>query len=89
MGHVAQGPELRQDLLRAVDLALAGDWESAHQVVQKYESNPVACWLHAVLHKIEGDEGNSRYWYRRSSHAFEAYAEPRAELVAIKASLGY
>jgi hypothetical protein len=33
--------------------------------------------LHAVLHKIEGDESNSRYWYRRSSQAYEAYAEPK------------
>ncbi len=75
--------------MRAVDAALAGDWENAHQIVQKYESDPLACWLHAALHKIEGDEGNSRYWYRRSSQAFEAYAVPAAELDAIKAALGY
>jgi hypothetical protein len=75
--------------MRAVDLALASDWENAHQIVQKYEGDPLACWLHAVLHKIEGDESNSRYWYRRSSQAFEAYREPMAELGAIKAALGY
>ena len=33
-------------------------------------------------------ESNSRYWYRRSSNAYEAFAEPRAELAAIKAALG-
>jgi hypothetical protein len=42
-----------------------------------------------VLHKIEGDEGNSRYWYRRTAHAYEAYANPRAELQAIRAALTY
>lgn len=86
---MAQGPELRQELLQAADLALAGDWESAHAIVQKHEDDATACWVHAVLHKIEGDESNSRYWYRRSSHAYEAYPEPRAELAAIKAALGY
>jgi hypothetical protein len=75
--------------MRAVDLALAGDWESAHAIVQKHEDEATACWVHAVLHKIEGDESNSRYWYRRSSQSFEAYTEPRAELAAIKAALGY
>jgi hypothetical protein len=86
---VAQGPELRQELMQAVDLALAGDWESAHAIVQKHEDDATACWVHAVLHKIEGDESNSRYWYRRSSNAYEAYTEPSAELAAIKAALGY
>jgi hypothetical protein len=86
---MAQQPSLHEDLSRAVELALAGDWQAAHTIVQAHEDDPTACWLHAVLHKIEGDEGNSRYWYRRSSHAFEAYADPRAELSAIKAALGY
>jgi len=87
---MANGPELRHDLLRAADMALAGDWDSAHAIAQKYEDDATACWVHAVLHKIEGDEGNSRYWYRRSGgHAYEAYADPRAELAAIKAALGY
>jgi hypothetical protein len=75
--------------MRAVDLALTGDWESAHAIVQKHEGDATACWVHAALHKIEGDESNSRYWYRRSGQAYEAYAEPKAELAAIKAALGY
>jgi hypothetical protein len=74
--------------MRAVDLALAGDWESAHAIVQKHEDDATACWMHAVLHKIEGDESNSRYWYSRSSQAYEAYAEPKVELAAIKAQGG-
>lgn len=89
MGCLAQSPDLRQDLMQAVDLALAGNWESAHSIVQKHEADATACWVHAALHKIEGDESNSRYWYRRSGHAYEAYAEPVTELAAIKAALGY
>ena len=77
----------RQELGRAVDLALSGDWHGAHKIVQEHENDATACWIHAVLHKIEGDEGNSRYWYRRTAHAYDAYADARAELEAIKAAL--
>jgi hypothetical protein len=77
----------RENLLRAVDLALAGDWNGAHAIVQQDETGAVACWIHAVLHKIEGDEDNSRYWYRRSGRAYEAYADAKAELAAVKAVL--
>ena len=78
-----------QDLLNAVDVAIAGDWEDAHAIVQRDEADDTANWIHAVLHKIEGDEANSRYWYRRSGHAYEAYADATAELAAIKAALTY
>jgi hypothetical protein len=56
-------------------------------IVQGHEEDAHACCIHAVLHKIEGDDGNSRYWYRSSGHAYEAYADPRAELAAIRAAL--
>jgi hypothetical protein len=79
----------RQDLIRAVELALAGDWDGAHKLVQEHEDDAAACWIHAVLHKSEGDETNARYWYRRSGQFYEAYAEPQAELAAIKAALTY
>jgi hypothetical protein len=49
----------------AVDLALGGDWEGAHRIVQDHEGEPIADWIHAVAHRMEGDLGNARYWYRR------------------------
>jgi hypothetical protein len=79
----------RQDLTRAVELALAGDWNAAHKIVQADEQDATSCWIHAVLHKIEGDADNSRYWYRRAGQAFEAYADAKTELAAIKAALTY
>jgi hypothetical protein len=48
---------LNDELLQAVDLALAGRWDEAHQLVQHYEDNPMASWIHAVLHQQEGDLG--------------------------------
>lgn len=79
----------RSDLIRAVELALAGNWAGAHAIVQGEEKDADACWIHAVLHKIEGDVTNSRHWYRRTPHAYEAYTDPRQELLAIKAALTY
>jgi hypothetical protein len=79
----------RDELTRAVDLALAGDWDGAHKIVQEDEEDATSCWIHAVLHKIEGDAGNARYWYRRAGQAYEAFPDPNAELAAIKAVLSY
>ena len=81
--------ETRQELTRACEQALKGDWTGAHTIVQAHEGDATACWIHACLHKIEPDERNSRYWYRRSGHSYEEYADARAELNAIKAALTY
>ena len=75
------------ELLQAVELALAGKWDTAHQLVQQYEDNATAAWIHAVLHKQEGDPGNARYWYRRADRMDRVANEPRAELAAIQAAL--
>ena len=76
----------KDELLRAVELALAGKWDAAHQLVQQYEDG-TAAWIHAVLHKLEGDPGNARYWYRRADRMDHVADEPRAELAAIQAEL--
>jgi hypothetical protein len=77
----------KEDLLRAIELALAGEWDDAHQLVQQYEDDATAAWIHAVLHKIEGDLGNARYWYRRADRLDRVADEPCAELAAIRAEL--
>ena len=43
-----------------------GDWDAAHNCVQKDEGNPLCDWVHAYLHRKEGDASNARYWYRRA-----------------------
>lgn len=78
-----------QDLLNAINLALTARWADAHAIVQRDEGAEIACWIHAVLHKIEGDEANSRYWYRRAGKFYESYPDPQAELQAIRAVLTY
>src|SRR6185436_15795702 len=53
------------ELRRAVEVALTGDWQAAHLIAQKYEDDDVASWIHAVVHRMEGDLANAGYWYRR------------------------
>lgn len=43
-----------------------GDWERAHEAVAADEQGREAAWVHAFLHRREGDAGNARYWYRRA-----------------------
>lgn len=77
----------KNELLQAVEFALAGKWDAAHGIVQQYDNDPTAAWIHAVIHKIEGDAGNSRYWYRHAGKLEHFADEPTAELTEIKAAL--
>lgn len=78
---------MNKKLLEAVELAQAGKWVAAHEIVQQFESDATAAWIHAVLHKIEGDESNSRYWYRRAGKLDHSADAPAAELVVIRGQL--
>jgi hypothetical protein len=73
-------PEL-SPVLQALWHERRGDWDRAHTLVQDIES-PDAAWVHAYLHRREGDLGNARYWYGRASRP-----EPTASLEAEWAQL--
>jgi hypothetical protein len=45
--------------------AMRGDWDRAHKIVQDEDSRDAA-WVHAYLHRVEGDLGNAGYWYRQA-----------------------
>lgn len=77
----------KAESIEAIDAALSGDWHRAHQIVQQDELDPIACWIHAVLHKMEGDIWNSRYWYARTDHQHEERDDSPAELRAILGQL--
>jgi len=75
---------MKKELLDAIDAALKGDWDRAHNIVQQDEDDPLSCWVHAVLHKIEGNASNSRYWYSRTTHSYGVFAVTQQELATIK-----
>jgi hypothetical protein len=43
-----------------------GDWDRAHKCVQGHEGEADCDWVHAHLHRQEGDMSNAQYWYRRA-----------------------
>jgi hypothetical protein len=51
--------------LRALWLDARGDWDGAHEAAQADEGG-AGDWVHAYLHRKEGDAGNAAYWYRRA-----------------------
>ncbi|WP_249165738.1 hypothetical protein [Bradyrhizobium sp. AUGA SZCCT0431] len=51
--------------LAALWWAAKGQWDEAHKIVQD-ENTRDAAWVHAYLHRVEGDLGNAGYWYRQA-----------------------
>ncbi len=51
--------------LAALWWAAKGDWDAAHKIVQD-ESDANSAWVHAYLHRVEGDLANAGYWYRQA-----------------------
>lgn len=52
-------------LVKAIENADEGYWDDAHLIVQQIE-DPISYWLHANLHREEGDLDNAKYWYHRA-----------------------
>lgn len=61
----------------------AGRWETAHEIAQGDESR-LGCWLHGVVHAVEGDLGNARYWYGRAGEPFREPWDLARELEALE-----
>jgi hypothetical protein len=75
------------ELDEALRLAERGDWHGAHGIVQRDEGDPLSCWVHAVLHRQEGDLGNARYWYARCGRRLRDGVTLEAELAEIRAAI--
>lgn len=61
-------PEDIPQLLRALLIDAAGDWDTAHGIAQGDHSGD-GSWVHAYLHRKEGDLGNASYWYRNAGRS--------------------
>ncbi|MDF7801064.1 hypothetical protein P4C99_16425 [Pontiellaceae bacterium B1224] len=55
----------RKLYIQALETEQNGDWDKAHRIVQEINTAEAA-WIHAYLHRVEGDLGNAAYWYRRA-----------------------
>lgn len=79
-------PSRQEALTRALDFLAAGEWQRAHAIVQEDKSE-LAAWLHGIVHTLEGDLDNARYWYRRADRAFPGPSAVRAEITAARRAL--
>ena len=61
----AEPPVPLNSSLRALWLSKAGRWDEAHEACQLI-ADPIGAWIHAHLHREEGDYGNAAYWYHRA-----------------------
>jgi hypothetical protein len=73
-------------LARAIAHLEAGDWQAAHEIVQADESD-LAAWLHGIVHTLEGDLENARYWYRRARRAFPGPEAAATEIAQARRAL--
>lgn len=79
--QAAAPPEDFSTPLKALWHAAKDDWDTAHTLVQADESKEAA-WVHAHLHRIEGDLDNAGYWYRRAGRpeCINSMAQERATI---------
>jgi hypothetical protein len=71
-------------LRSAVALLEQGDWRAAHEIVQKDEDSPLSCWAHGIVHVMEGDLANARYWYGEAKRVFPNDYSVAEEIAALK-----
>ena len=67
LSNAAPAPNLAPPLA-ALWWAAKGNWDQAHKIVQD-EDDANSAWVHAYLHRVEGDLGNAGYWYRQAGKA--------------------
>ncbi len=70
-------------LARAIDFLAAGQWQQAHEIVQQ-DTSALAAWLHGIVHILEGDLDNARYWYRRADRVFPGREAVEKEIAAAR-----
>ncbi len=62
-------PAVWPDALKALWFDAKGDWEGSHNLAQDMHST-MGSWIHAYLHRKEGDAFNAGYWYRQAGRSY-------------------
>jgi hypothetical protein len=76
-----------KDIRAALRLLQEGDWRAAHTIVQEDEESRLSCWAHGIVHLMEGDVPNARYWYRVAGRVLRDDFSVEAEIAALSDTL--
>ena len=79
---LADPKRIENDHAKALWHEIHGNWDKAHKIVQNM-STMQAKWIHAYLHRKEGDIGNSKYWYRAAGKEYPGNLDYNKELETI------
>lgn len=74
------------DALRALWHIAKGDWEASHGIAQDLDSQ-MGSWIHAHLHRREGDRWNAGYWYNRAGREYPQYSLEEELEILVRANL--
>lgn len=75
-------PPESNDILTALWWDARGNWHKAHECVQDLDTRDAA-WVHAYLHRKEGDLSNAQYWYRKAGQSLpQGSLEQEWEMIA-------
>lgn len=77
----------KEELQRAVAFLETGNWQAAHEIVQRDEESRLACWAHGIVHLMEGDTANAHYWYGEAGRRFPKDPSVKAEIAALSSAL--
>ncbi len=69
--NAANPPDNLSIALQALWQDGKGNWSAAHKLVQSCEGELACDWVHAYLHRKEGDLSNAGYWYRRANQKMD------------------
>jgi hypothetical protein len=86
MAGKRSGERMSRQLLQALEMLEAGNWDGAHQIAQE-DKTEMGAWLHGIVHILEGDQANAQYWYRRAGRPFPGMDSTKREIVAIRSVL--
>lgn len=82
----AKPPARGAGLADTIAMLRARDWQAAHEIAQE-SKEPLAAWAHGIVHIIEGDESNARYWYKLAKRPFPGMTTVDAEIALLERDL--
>ncbi len=77
---------MKNKMMDVVSMLEQGDWQQAHANVQD-DHSAIGCWLHGIVHLMEGDLSNARYWYTRAQRHFANDLSVAEELAEVRRAL--